>query len=251
MHQYLSRETIDEQSIELIKPKNLANTLLASSIKPALTEIMNDAIYPNSGFDFAYSLPNGDAELLNQFGFIPGLKEFVIARQVHALEHATIWLLSAGINAGKTRRSTSYLSADNETISGLSTEKGFFLYGEINPVKLRQAVRSALIRLQQGEENLALHPRCGTNASVAAVLTAGMAITAHLTLPRSPLHQIMGVGLAALTANYLAPDLGIYVQKYVTTAIPFNLKLQRITKIVDKAGNCGYFVHLKWIGDRH
>ena len=210
---------------------------------------MNDAIYPNSGFDFSHSLPNGDAELLNQFGFIPGFKEFVIARQVHALEHATIWLLSAEINSRKTKLTISHLSADNETISGLSTEKGFFLYGDINPANLRKAVSSALIRLQQGEENLALHPRCGTNASVAAVLTAGMAITAHLTLPRSLFPQIIGVGLAALTANYLAPDLGIYVQKYLTTAIPFNLRLQKITKITDKSSSSGYFVHLKWIGD--
>ncbi len=208
---------------------------------------MNDAIYSNPGFDNLCFKPNQDAELLKQFGFIPGLKEFVITRQVHALEHATIWMLSDLVNRAKTSLSSSYLSADNETISGLSTEKGFFLYGDINPVNLRRAVNLALIRLQQGEENLALHPRCGTNSSVAAILTAGMAITAHLTLPRSPLPQIMGVGLAALTANYLAPDLGIYVQKYLTTAIPFNLKLQKITKITDKSGDYSYFVRLKWI----
>lgn len=208
---------------------------------------MNDAIYSNSGFDFSFK-PNQDAELLEQFGFIPGLKEFMIIRQVHALEHATVWMLSDNkISTQKTKLTSSYLSTDNETIGGLSTDKGFFLYGDINPAKLRKAVNSALARLQQGEENLALHPRCGTNSSVAAMLTAGMAITAHLSLPRSPLHQIMGVGLAALTANYLAPEIGIYVQKYITTAIPFNLKLQKITKIIDKSGSSGYFVHLKWI----
>jgi Domain of unknown function (DUF6391) len=212
---------------------------------------MNDAIYSNPGFDNLCFKSNQDAELVKQFGFIPGLKEFVITRQVHALEHATIWMLSDLLNRAKTSWSSSYLSADNETISGLSTEKGFFLYGDINPVNLRRAVSLALIRLQQGEENLALHPRCGTNSSVAAILTAGMAITAHLTLPRSPLPQIMGVGLAALTANYLAPDLGIYVQKYLTTAIPFNLKLQKITKIIDKSGNSGYFVRLKWIAEHN
>ncbi len=212
---------------------------------------MNDAIYSNPGFDNLCFQPNQDAELVKQFGFIPGLKEFVITRQVHALEHATIWMLSDLLNRAKTSWSSNYLSADNETISGLSTEKGFFLYGDINPVNLRRAVNLALIRLQQGEENLALHPRCGTNLSVAAILTAGMAITAHLTLPRSPLPQIIGVGLAALTANYLAPDLGIYVQKYLTTAIPFNLKLQKITKITDKSGNSGYFVRLKWIAEHN
>lgn len=208
---------------------------------------MNDATFFNSGFDFSYARPRQDTELLEQFGFLPGLKEFLVIRQVHALEHATVWMLSNTVNFQPAKLITSYLSADNETIGGLSTEKGFYLYGDINPLKLRNAVKQALTRLQQGEWNLALHPRCGTNSSVAAMLTAGMTATAYLTLPRSPLHQIVGMGLAAMTANYLAPDIGIYVQKYITTAIPFNLKLHKITKITDKSGNSGYFVRLKWI----
>ncbi|MEN9520303.1 MAG: hypothetical protein RLZZ381_2891 [Cyanobacteriota bacterium] len=213
---------------------------------------MNDAIFPNLlNLELnSYFHPHQDTELLEQFGFIPGLKEFLVIRQVHALEHATVWMLSDTINSKRTKLSTSYLSADNETIGGLSTEKGFYLYGEINPLKLRRAVNLALIRLQQGEWNLALHPRCGTNSSVAAMLTAGMAVTAHFTLPRSPFHQIMGMGLAAMTANYLAPELGIYVQKYITTAIPFNLKLHKITQITDKSGKSGYFVKLNWINKR-
>ena len=208
---------------------------------------MNDVISLNLGFDFPYSHRHQDTDLLKQFGFVPGLKEFLLIRQVHALEHATVWMLSNAVNYKRTKLSTSYLSADNETIGGLSTEKGFYLYGEINPLKLRQAVNSALTRLQQGEWNLALHPRCGTNSSVAAMLTAGMAVTAHFALPRSPFPQIVGMGLAAMMANYIAPDIGIYVQKYITTAIPFNLKLQKITKITDKAGNSGYFVRLRWV----
>ena len=206
---------------------------------------MNDAIFATP--TAPYYNPHQDAELIAQFGFIPGLKELLAVRQVHALEHATVWMLGDLVNTRQAKFSTSYLSADNETIGGLSTEKGFYLYGEIDPSKLRMAVTQALSRLQQGEWNLALHPRCGTNSSVAAMLVATMTMTAHITLPRSPLHQIMGVGLAAMAANYLAPELGIYVQKYITTAIPFNLKLQNITKITDKSGNSGYFVRLKWI----
>ena len=206
---------------------------------------MSDAIYTNAEFS-PYFHPHQDVELLEQFGFIPGLKEFIIIRQVHALEHATVWMLSDTVNK-KTKLSNSYLSADNETIGGLSTEKGFYLYGEIDPLLLRRAVNLALLRLQQGEYNLALHPRCGTNSSVAAMLTASMAMMAHFSLPKEPLHQIMGIGLAAFTANFLAPDLGIYVQKYITTAIPFNLKVKKITKITDKSGNYGYFVRLDWM----
>lgn len=208
---------------------------------------MNDAIFPNPEVNFPYSDSNQDMELIKQLGFIPGLKELLMIRQVHALEHATVWMLSNPTNSSKTRLSTSYLSADNETIGGLSTEKGFYLYGNINHLKLRRAVVSALTRLQQGEWNLALHPRCGTNSSVAMMLSAGMVMTAHFILPKEPIHQVVGMGLATLAANSLAPDIGMYVQKYITTAIPFNLKLRNITKIVDKSGNSGYFIRLQWI----
>lgn len=210
---------------------------------------MSDAIFPNPEFKFPDSNPNQDGEIMEQLGFIPGLKELLMIRQVHALEHATVWMLSNPTNSSNTRLFPSYLSADNETIGGLSTEKGFYLYGDINPLKLRKAVTLALTRLQQGEWNLALHPRCGTNSSIAMMLTAGMAMTAHLVLPREPIHQIVGIGLASLVANSLAPDIGIYVQKYLTTAIPFNLKLRNISKIVDKSGNPGYFVRLRWINN--
>ncbi|MCC0177562.1 hypothetical protein I4641_11290 [Waterburya agarophytonicola K14] len=208
---------------------------------------MNDASYLNPKFDFTYTDPDRDSQLINQLGFIPGLKEFLMIRQVHALEHATVWMLSDITGLSKAKLSTSYLSADNENIGGLSTEKGFYIYGDINSLRLTRAVKSALTRLQKGEWNLALHPRCGTNSSVAMLLTAGMAMTAHLTLPRSPVHQFMGMGLATLAANYLAPDLGIYVQKYITTSIPFNLELKKITKIIDKSGDCSYFVRLDWV----
>lgn len=208
---------------------------------------MSDTFYPNPRIDLPDS--NYDAELIKQLGFIPGLKEFIITRQIHALEHGTVWMLSNSSSNKSRNLATSYLSADNETIGGLSTEKGFYLYGEINPAKLRQAVATALYRLQQGEWNLALHPRCGTNSSVAAMLTTGMAMMAHVTLPKEPVHQLMGMGLATVAANYLAPDVGIYVQKYITTAIPFNLKVNKITRITDKTGNSGYFVRLNWISN--
>lgn len=211
---------------------------------------MNDAIYSNFGFDFPYDNRNRDSELIEQLGFIPGLKEFLIVRQVHALEHATVWMLSDAMGLNRAKLSTNYLSADNETIGGLSTDRGFYIYGDVNPIKLKRAVNSALNRLQKGEWNLALHPRCGTNSSVAMLLTAGMTMTAHLSLPKEPIHQLMGMGLATLAANYLAPDLGIYVQKYITTSIPFNLKLKKITKIISKSSDPSYFVKLDWVGDR-
>ena len=180
---------------------------------------------------------NQDSELLQQWGFIPGVPEFLMLRQVHALEHATVWILSS-LNQHQVQ--------DDETIGGLSTEQGFFLYGKINPLQLKKAVQLALHRLQTGEWNLAIHPRCGTNVSVNTLLTTGMVLTTHLMLPKEPITQLLGMGLAGVTAHYLAPEIGTSVQKYFTTAIPFNLQIKKISQTVDQLGRPAHFIDLQW-----
>ncbi|WP_445974564.1 DUF6391 domain-containing protein [Plectonema radiosum] len=190
------------------------------------------------GSDFGQ--PTQDADLLKQLSFVPGLKEILMLRQVHALEHATVWVLG---------QSTSYLSnfqIDNELLSGLSTEEGFYLYGEVNISNLRRAVTLALHRLTNGEVDLAVHPRCGTNASVAMLLTAGLAVGMHLLLPFRPIEQLVGFGLAATTAAEIAPDIGALAQRYVTTAIPFNLAIENITITRDIWGREAHFVKVRW-----
>jgi hypothetical protein len=202
---------------------------------------MSDGTY--SYFDnlnFYASQPYLDSELVRQLGFIPGLQEFLTLRQVHALEHATVWILS------NLRQNHNLESQDNETIGGLSTDKGFYLYGEVNSLQLKRAVHLALNRLQLGEWKLAIHPRCGTNASVAMLLTAGMGIAAHLLLPRGLIEQIVGLGVATTIANHVAPEIGMSVQRYITTAIPFNLKIQEIVKTVDMWERPAHFVRLQW-----
>ncbi len=198
-------------------------------------------VYDN--WDWFTPQKDQDSALLQQWGFIPGIKDLLVLRQVHALEHATVWILS---NLEETKASINSRSDDNENIGGLSTEKGFFLYGDINLAHLKKAVHLALTRLKRGEWDLAVHPRCGTNASVAALLTTGMILTTYLMLPREPIGQLVGIGLATATATYLAPDIGMVVQKYITTAIPFNLKILEIAKTIDMWGNQAYFVGLQW-----
>ena len=73
-------------------------------------------------FDFYQPLSIQDTELLNQLGFLPGLKELLMLRQVHALEHATVWVLSEM----HSRASSSEDTTDNESLGGLSTERGFY-----------------------------------------------------------------------------------------------------------------------------
>lgn len=188
-------------------------------------------------FDFSPNLTQ-DADLVQQFGFLPGLKELLMVRQVHALEHATVWVLS---EAGA---SSAANAAD--ALSGMSTDQGFYLYGDVDTTWLRWAVQTALRRLTSGEWNLAVHPRCGTNLSVGMLLAVGVGMGLHLVLPKDPIAQLMGIGLAATAATQLAPDVGSLAQRYVTTAIPFNLEVDDISSNRDRWGRAYHFVRVRW-----
>jgi len=204
----------------------------------------NKSSFDFLNFDSLVSQPIQDADLIKQLPFVPGLKEFLMLRQIHALEHATVWILSesksVSLNTAKA------CQVDNELLGGLSTEQGFYLYGQVDKTELQRAVRIALQRLTSGEWSLAVHPRCGTNLSVTMLLTFGLAVGFHLLLPRGPIEQIVGLGAAAMTAAQLAPDLGILAQQYVTTAIPFNLAIEDITATRDVWGRLAHFVQVQW-----
>jgi hypothetical protein len=77
-------------------------------------------------------------------------------------------------------------------------------------------------------------------------LTAGLALGAHLLLPRGPIEQIIGLGIAATTATQLAPDMGSLAQRYLTTAIPFNLAIEDIAATPDLWGRPAHFVQVHW-----
>lgn len=185
-----------------------------------------------------------DADLLRLFNFVPGLQELLMLRQVHALEHATVWVLSSRV---KQRQFAIMGSAsDNELLGGMSTDRGFYLYGQVGTTALHHAVQVALRRLTAGEWYLAVHPRCGTNVSVGLLLTAGFALGAAALLPRGPIEQFVGLGIAAATAAHLTPDLGSLAQQYITTAIPFNLAIDRIIASQDALGRPAHFVQVRW-----
>jgi len=180
-----------------------------------------------------------DADLLRELGFIPGLKEILMLRQVHALEHATVWVLSEGAGSSDG-------TADNQLLGGMSTDRGFYLYGDVATADLRRAVHEALRRITAGGYDLAVHPRCGTNLSVLMLLTAGMGFGITMLLPKGPMEQLLGFGIAATAAAQLAPDLGAVAQRYVTTAIPFNLEIAQISAIQDFWGRPSHFVEVRW-----
>lgn len=195
-----------------------------------------------SPFDFSPQ-PTLDAEILQNLEFVPGLKELLMLRQVHALEHATVWVLS---QTGSTPARSVSAAADNELLGGMSTESGFYLYGNVSTADLQRAVRIALERITNGEWDLAVHPRCGTNLSVGMLLTAGLAFGIHLLLPRGPIEQLVGLGVAATAAAHLAPDLGMVAQRYLTTAIPFNLAIENVSLTRDIWGRSAHFVRVRW-----
>ncbi|MEA5500005.1 DUF6391 domain-containing protein [Limnoraphis robusta Tam1] len=189
-------------------------------------------------FEFAPSSTQ-DRDLLRQLNFVPGVKEILMTRQVHALEHATVWVLSEWANEGAA-------TGDEDRLGGMSTAEGFYLYGRVQSDRLRQAVETAQHRLTAGEWDLAVHPRCGTNLSVGMLLTGGVAMGIHLALPKGPVEQLLALGVAAGVATQLSPELGSWAQRYLTTAIPFNLQVSEISIVQDFWGRSAHFVAAHW-----
>ncbi|OKH17373.1 DUF6391 domain-containing protein [[Limnothrix rosea] IAM M-220] len=198
---------------------------------------------PNEFWDEGWFAPQQtlDQELITQLNFVPGLREALIVRQVHALEHATVWMLTEIAEQFPAKWRQGYAE-----LGGMSTENGFYLYGAVDKVDLYRAVANAGDRLRNGEWHLAVHPRCGTNLSVGLFLTAGLAAGASWLLPKDPLSQLIGMGTAAATAMAIAPEVGRYAQRYLTTSIPFNLTMMEIEDSTDIAGNQSHFVRLRW-----
>jgi Domain of unknown function (DUF6391) len=143
-------------------------------------------------------------------------------RRNHALEHATIHLLSA-----RPKRTL---------LAGHSDMRGFYLLGEVPTAEVEAAVHQALRRLQAGEGRLALHPNCGTSLVTGAVL-AGSATFLVSGLSRRRrgsywLDQLPLSLFASLAGLVLAQPLGLLVQQRVTTeASPGGLQVESVRKI--------------------
>jgi hypothetical protein len=125
-------------------------------------------------------------------------------RQHHALEHATLHVLS---------RRNPYVR-----LMGRSTISGFWIYAPLNTQEVASAASEALARLQQGEAYLAVHPNCGTNLSVTSVLAGTAAFGATLGRPRSKLERLPLALLAATAATLAAQPLAHKIQEHITTS---------------------------------
>lgn len=95
--------------------------------------------------------------------------------------------------------------------------------------ELRSAVQEALARLQGGESELAIHPRCGTNLAVASILSGLSAAAASQLRPRQ--NRWSYAILAAMGALVVAAPIGTEMQRHLTTlADPGDLRVTRIER---------------------
>lgn len=82
-------------------------------------------------------------------------------RRNHALEHATIHMLSA--------------KYPERHLAGHSNPTGFYVLGNVSTDDLKSAVTEAWTRLRAGESELAIHAGCGTNFATTALMAGSMA----------------------------------------------------------------------------
>ncbi len=126
-------------------------------------------------------------------------------RQHHALEHATLQIL-----AGQT--------GDLAVLGGFSDPGGFVLFGDLAPSQVETAAARAVEALQEGQAQLAIHPRCGTNLLTQAVLSLCLAWTVWGAGRRVSLVAVVLALLGFMAINLFGQALGERLQAYTTLA---------------------------------
>jgi hypothetical protein len=151
-------------------------------------------------------------------------------RRNHALEHATIHLLSAAL--------------PGRSLAGRSTPFGFYLYGDVTTDNLTTAAYDALQRLRQGERRLAIHPGCGTNFLTSGTF-AGLAAFAALSVgdQKNRLSRLPDVLIAATVALMVAQPVGPKLQQKVTTLADMgDLAITAVHKLGTRGGITMHYV---------
>jgi len=140
-------------------------------------------------------------------------------RRNHALEHASIHLLSRRI--GKL------------VLMGRSDSRGIILIGRVPTQLVRRCVEEALQRLSKGEHDLAIHPNCGTNMIATAAVGAGAVFAALLgSEPGRRWRRLPLVALGVAAALVIGRPLGLKLQEYATTLPdPGDLHILEIRRI--------------------
>lgn len=146
---------------------------------------------------------------------------FSRVRRNHALEHATLQVLSE--------------KNPSLRMAGYSDANGFWLVGEIETEKVENAAREALSRLQAGESNLAIHPHCGTNLVTQGFLAGGFAWLGMMGAGnrlRDKVERLpMVISLVTLAMIFAQPIGPMVQQKVTTSAAAQNLRILRVERV--------------------
>lgn len=139
-------------------------------------------------------------------------------RQHHAIEHATVTLLSQRL--------------PGVPFMARSDLQGFTLFGNADAQIVEEVAHEALDRLQAGESGLALHPNCGTNLVTSGMLSGMAAMLAASGRNRSWADRIPASLLAATLALILAAPAGRWMQQNVTTSpLVQGLRVKSVTQL--------------------
>jgi hypothetical protein len=135
---------------------------------------------------------------------------FSRVRRNHALEHATINVLSERFA--------------HLRLVARSSLWGFYIYGDVATDQVVAAAQEGLRRLRAGQRQMAIHPTCGTNLVVAGILAGTGAFLAIGGLfKKKPegffkhLSRLPLAWTAAVVGLVLAQPLGPLLQAHVTT----------------------------------
>jgi hypothetical protein len=168
---------------------------------------------------------NTSMNILNQ--------SYVLAvRRNHALEHATINILS---KLYPTKR-----------LAGYSDFKGFFILGDISLEDLQAGAGEALQRLNGGESNLAIHPNCGTNYVTMGLAVGAAAWLGLLSMKKDWRDRFDYLPVAMTLSTFaimLAQPLGPKVQQYVTTSAAMGTLHITLIEKIPQASASVYRVH--------
>jgi hypothetical protein len=127
-------------------------------------------------------------------------------RRNHALEHATLQILSK--------------KKPHQAFGGYSDVHGLRILANVSTEDVHEAVEEALKRLREGEYSLAIHPRCGTNFVASGMLAGSAAWLASLgggKSFRSRLDRLPIIMAIVTLVTILSQPLGPYLQQYITT----------------------------------
>lgn len=125
-------------------------------------------------------------------------------RQHHAIEHATLLLLAERFPGRR--------------MVGYSDPSGFTVLCNLPEEAVRRALTDAMLRLQAGERQLAIHPNCGTNLAATALLVTLAVMAGSAGRQRDAMSRFTGGLVFALPMLLAGPALGMRLQRYTTLA---------------------------------